>query len=57
MVKGLMPFFAGVASFFFNLKFNKTASLKSAKRKGDEIEFWATFVVALDLLEMMSEMQ
>merc|ERR1712070_891112 len=27
-VKGLMPFFAGVAFFFFNFKFNMPASLK-----------------------------
>merc|ERR1719482_1287440 len=28
LVKGLMPFFAGVAGFFFNFKFNMPASLK-----------------------------
>merc|ERR1719149_278331 len=27
-VNGLMPFFAGVAGFFFNFKFNMPASLK-----------------------------
>merc|ERR1719506_2730990 len=28
LVNGLMPFFAGVAGFFFNFKFNMPASLK-----------------------------
>merc|ERR550514_2546979 len=28
LVNGLMPFFAGVAGFFFNFKFNIPASLK-----------------------------
>ena len=28
MVNGWMPFFAGVAGFFFNFKFNVPASLK-----------------------------
>merc|ERR1719329_2132322 len=28
LVKGLMPFFAGVAGFFFSFKFNMPASLK-----------------------------